>query len=135
MRYATSMAAGLAVLAVDLGAVRAQTMSAVGVTTGYLAKACSETQSEAATGYCRGFMTGVGQYNADMTGGGGRDSPIFCLPNPSPTLEAAQASFAAWAQANPQYAGERAADGLMRWAATTYPCPMAPRSTAGSRRP
>ncbi|MBV9775618.1 MAG: hypothetical protein JO143_01070 [Acetobacteraceae bacterium] len=134
MRYATSMAAGLAMLVVGLGTARAETASSVGVTTGDLAKACSDTQNEAATGYCRGFMTGVGQYSADMTGGRGRDSPIFCLPSPSPTLETAQASFAAWAQANPQYASERAADGLMRWAATTYPCPTVPRS-AGARRP
>jgi len=135
MRYATFMAAGLAVLVINLGAVRAQTASPVGVTTGDLAKACSDIRDEMETGYCRGFMTGAGQYNADMTARRGGDAPIFCLPSPSPTLEAAQASFAAWAQANPQYAGERAADGLMRWAATTYPCPTVPRSTAGARRP
>jgi len=135
MRYATSMAAGLAMLVVGLGTARAEAASSVGVTTGELAQTCSDTRNEAATGYCRGFMTGAGQYNADMTASRGGDAPLFCLPSPSPTLEAAQASFAAWAQANPQYAGERAVDGLMRWAAATYPCPMVPRSTAGARRP
>ncbi|PPQ33894.1 hypothetical protein CCS01_13195 [Rhodopila globiformis] len=65
-------------------------------------------------------MTGAGQYNREIS----QNRPEFlCLPDPSPTFEAAQASFVAWARANPQYANELAVDGLMRWAAATYPCP------------
>jgi hypothetical protein len=56
----------------------------------------------------------------------GGQAPIFCLPNPAPTLDEAQAAFVAWARANPQHAGDKAVDGLLRWAASAYPCPTPP---------
>ncbi|TCZ64816.1 Rap1a/Tai family immunity protein [Roseicella aquatilis] len=105
-----------------------------GVTTGTLAEACALEARDVSTatgvGYCRGFMTGAGQYHREIA----VDRPsIFCLPTPSPSFEAAQASFVAWARANPQYAEELALDGLMRWAAATYPCPTEPAAPAARR--
>lgn len=105
------------------------------VSTGTLRNLCStpSTDPNAATavGFCRGFMIGVGQYHVGATGPG-RSPPIFCLPTPTPTLEAVQAAFVIWAAGNPQYAAEKAVDGVLRFASTAYPCPTPP---APSRRP
>ena len=38
------------------------------------------------------------------------------------TLEGLQAAFIAWAAANPDRLNERAAEGVLRFAAATYPC-------------
>jgi hypothetical protein len=122
MRHAMIIAAGVAVLAIGQhAAAQAPTR---GVTTTTLAEACASKDGDVtgaiAVGYCRGFMSGAGQYHREISA----DRPaIFCLPSPSPSFEAAQASFVAWVRANPQHAGEPAVDGLMRWAAATYPCP------------
>jgi len=118
-------------LAVGAGAASAQTAAAPPasvptLTTSTLAEICG-SDAETARGFCRGFLVGVGQYHSEVTRPRGR-APIFCLPDPTPTLEAAQASFTAWAGANPQHAGEKAVDGLMRWAAATYPCPTPARA-------
>lgn len=138
MRHITSLAGGLALLAAAAGGAFAQTAVAQAtvpaLTTGVLAALCGATggdaESATATGYCRGFIIGVGQYAAAMSRPGGIQ-PIFCLPTPSPTQDVAQASFVAWVAANPQYTDDKAVDGLLRWAATTYPCAAAaPRRAA-----
>lgn len=115
---------GLAVAATTAGPVLAQS-AAVG--TGPLAELCAAA-NPAAQGYCRGFLIGAGQYHATITAPGGLD-PLFCLPAPAPSVDQAQAAFVVWARANPQHANERAIDGVMRWAASAFPC--APR-TAGA---
>jgi hypothetical protein len=79
-----------------------------------------------ALGYCTGFIVGVGQFHTSLTAAGGLLRPIFCVPNPQPTLRQAAAAFVTWTRANPQHAADRAVDGLMRFAAETYPCPTAP---------
>jgi hypothetical protein len=103
----------------------------VGVTTANLAELCAagdgtDVISGAAVGYCRGFLIATGQYHRELTTGRGARPPVFCLPDPSPTIEAAEDSFVAWARANPQFGGEKALIGVMRWAAATYPCPARP---------
>jgi hypothetical protein len=123
-------------LAAIAGAASAQTAGGAlavtpGLSTGTLAEICaaSGAQAEAARGYCRGFLVGVGQYHAEVTRPGGR-APIFCLPDPAPSLDAAQAAFAEWGRANPQHAAEKAVDGLLRWAAIAYPCPATTATSA-----
>lgn len=130
MRLATIIVAGVAVLALGREPATAQGPSR-GVTTATLAEACAsegrDTLGATAVGYCRGFMAGAGQYHREIA----TDRPaIFCLPSPSPSFQAAQASFVAWVRANPQFAGEQAVDGLMRWAAASYPCPTEPAAPA-----
>ena len=118
MRLATIIAAGAAALAIGAGPVAAQSPAqapARGITTATLAEACASQGSDAASalavGYCRGFMSGAGQYHREIS----TSRPaIFCLPSPSPSFDEAQASFVAWVAANQQYAGEAALDGLMR---------------------
>ncbi|MFL5258046.1 MAG: Rap1a/Tai family immunity protein [Rhodopila sp.] len=131
MRFVLVIAAGMAALAAGWPLAQA---SASGMTTASLAEACANEGRDMAgateVGYCRGFMTGAGQYDREIYQG---RSAIFCMPDPSPTFEAAQASFVAWARANPQFANELAVDGLMRWAAATYPCPA--QAAQPARRP
>ncbi|WP_376099905.1 Rap1a/Tai family immunity protein [Roseomonas sp. CCTCC AB2023176] len=112
----------------------AQVGTGPGVTTSELAGLCAATEgagaaANAAVGYCRGFIVSAGQYHAAVAA---RGRPAFCLPDPTPTLAAAEESFVAWARANPQFGRERAVDGLLRWAAETYPC--AARRTARANR-
>jgi len=103
--------------------------------TGDLAALCGASEQDpyrpAALAYCQGFFVAVGQYHHALTAQGGAQRPIFCLPSPSPTFDQARSSFVAWVRANPQYTGERAIDGLMRFAADTYPCPAAPVTRPG----
>jgi hypothetical protein len=82
--------------------------------------------AQAALGYCQGFVVAAGQYHRSLSAEGGVHRPIFCLPNPSPTFDEARLSFVAWARNNPQYGGERAIDGLIRFASAAYPCPAEP---------
>lgn len=126
MRIRTLLAGGLALLAAAAGPAAAQTSGPVpALTTGTLAALCDATGDDAdslrAVGYCRGVFVGMGQYHSIMTAPG-RLRPIFCLPNPSPSLEQLQAAFIAWAGANPERLNERAAEGVLRFAAATYPC-------------
>ena len=111
-------ALGLAALAASAAPTLAQPGPVI---TGQLAELCGSLDP-AASAYCRGFLTGAGQYHVAVTAPGALD-PIFCLPTPSPSLDQSQSAFVAWARANPQFANERAIDGVMRWAASAYPCP------------
>ncbi len=125
---------GLALLALSAGPGLAQAPEPLPqLSTGVLAALCGATgtdpDSMTAVGYCRGFIVGVGQYHIEITRPGGI-LPAFCLPQPTPTLDFVQASFVAWVAANPDQAGTKAVDGLMRWAATTYPCAAPARRRA-----
>lgn len=126
MPDARSCLGGLALLALASGPALAQASAPLPqLSTGVLAALCGATGTDAdsmtAVGYCRGFIVGVGQYHIEITRPGGI-MPAFCLPQPTPTLDFVQTSFVAWAAANPDQAETKAVDGLMRWAATTYPC-------------
>lgn len=77
----------------------------------------------AALAYCHGFLVAAAQYHASTTGLDRPLRPVFCVPNPQPTLNQVTESFVRWAQGNPQHNGEKAIDGVMRFAAATYPCP------------
>lgn len=105
-------------------------------TVGDLAALCgaraSDQNAVAAVHLCHGFLIGVGQYHAALHPPGDARQPLFCPPSPPPTVAQAAAGFTAWAQANPQHAGERAVDGLARWAQATYPCPAAAAPAAAA---
>ena len=88
----------------------------------------------AASFFCRGFLAGVGQYHGATHPVGRGPAPIFCVPEPPPTLGSAVTGFVAWARANPQHGEEAAVDGLMRYAAATWPCPPEPTRGTGRRR-
>ena len=94
--------------------------------TGDLATLCGASPGDrmqtAALNWCQGFMVGAGQYHLSTTAAGGTDRHLFCLPSPEPTLDQTRQAFVTWAARNPQYASERAVDGLTRFAAETWPC-------------
>ncbi len=81
--------------------------------------------------YCQGFITAAGQYHTALHPAGGPRRPLFCVPNPPPSVAQSGLGFAAWARQNPQRANEPALDGLLRWAQSAHPCP----TTAASERP
>ena len=80
---------------------------------------------------CYAALVTIGQVHSIYTTGPRAQRPVFCLPEQAPTLDRVSADFVSWAAANQQYSGTRAAEGVLRFAATTYPCPAAP---AGRRR-
>lgn len=82
-----------------------------------------ETNAEAAIYLCHGFLAGVGQYHTATRRPGTPHPPLYCPPDPPPSINQTAAGFAAWARANPQFTLEPAVDGLIRWAQRTYPCP------------
>lgn len=131
----------IGVMALGAGTALAQApaataaMQAETVSTATLASICAAAtrDSESAlTAYCRGFMIGAGQYHLAIAAARGGQR-IFCLPEPGPSMEAVQVAFVEWARANTQHGAERAVDGLMRFAATTYPCPPAATPAAAPR--
>jgi len=85
----------------------------------------SDAMHTAAINWCHGFMIGAGQYNRSVAHDAAAHRPLFCLPTPEPTVEQARTAFVAWARSHPEFAAERAVDGLARFAAETYPCPRA----------
>lgn len=133
MRYALTLA-GAALLVLTAPPSKAQIAEQTfrGGRTSDLAALCGATEQDglgqAALGYCQGFVIAAGQYHRALSIEGGAQRPNFCLPNPSPTFDQARLAFVSWARANPQFGAEPAIDGLMRFAAATYPCPGAPAS-------
>lgn len=74
---------------------------------------------------CFASLVTIGQVHAIYTSGRGAQRPVFCLPEQAPTLDRVAGDFVSWAAANQQYSGVRAAEGVLRFAAATYPCPPA----------
>ena len=77
-----------------------------------------------AIAYCQGFLTSFGQYHA-LAHPAGRPGQLFCVPNPGPSIAQSGLAFARWTRDNPQNGSEPAADGLLRWAEASFPCPAA----------
>ncbi|MXP65742.1 hypothetical protein E0493_20540 [Roseomonas sp. M0104] len=91
-------------------------------------------QYTSAVAFCHGFLQGAGQYHAAVSQPGSGNAPVFCAPNPPPTRAQVANAFVAWAEANPQHRGERAVDGLARWAHAAYPCPAPQRQGRSQAR-
>ncbi len=134
--------AGLAVALAVAGAAApalAQGQAAGGApaafTTADLARLCGpaadDANAMALRPACYATLVSIGQVHALYTSGRNAQRPIFCLPEQAPTLDTVSAAFVSWAAANQQYSTTRAAEGVLRFAAQTYPCPAAP---AGRRR-
>lgn len=106
----------------------------VGGKTSDLAALCAAGPSDpnvvSAVNFCHGFLLAVGQFHGELTQRGSRVGPLFCLPDPRPTVASITAAFVTWAGANPQYAGTSAAEGVVRFATSAYPCPRRPARRA-----
>lgn len=138
----TIRGAGLAVALAVAGAATpalAQGQAAGGApaafTTADLARLCGpaadDANAMALRPACYAALVSIGQVHSLYTSGRNAQRPIFCLPEQPPTLDVVSAAFVSWAAANQQYSTTRAAEGVLRFAAQTYPCPAAP---AGRRR-
>ena len=79
-----------------------------------------------AIAYCQGFITSAVQYHTLMNPPGRPVRPLFCVPNPGPSVAQSGLAFARWARENASFASEPALDGLLRWAQASYPCPIEP---------
>ncbi len=121
-------AAGLAAPALAQGQPAAPAPRAF--TTADLARACAPAAADAnalaSRSACYATLVTVGQMHAMYTTGRPAARRAFCLPEPSPSLARVSADFVAWAAANPTYADARAAEGVLRFAATTYRCAQQP---------
>jgi hypothetical protein len=142
-RIVTGTAAAMLAVVLAVHAARAQTAPpsdgrrSPPRTVAALAEVCATPPSSpdytAFRYFCAGFLSGVGQYHAALHPVGSPRPPLFCVPNPPPRLSDSAAAFIAWAQANPQFGGEMAVDGLIRFAQQTYPCPPQPSGSTGGR--
>jgi len=80
-----------------------------------------DPMSEAARGFCYGFLSGAGAYHRTINAGANQ-RPLFCLPaQPLSRVEAAS-KYVNWSRAHPQHLGEAALDNLIRFAVATWPC-------------
>lgn len=71
--------------------------------------------------FCEGYMVGAySYYDAENCGPGGSHS--VCLSTPVPSRDKVVAMFVQWANAHPQYMGEKPVDTLFRFLDATYPC-------------
>ena len=108
-------------------------------TTAELAVVCDPNWSDVprleAIAYCQGFLTGAGQYHALLHPAGGPMRPLFCVPNPGPSIAQSGLAFATWARANPTRGSEPAMDGFLRWAQSAHPCPPAAATPARAATP
>jgi hypothetical protein len=128
-RFGAMLAAGLLATLGLAAPVRAQVseQTFTGGRTSDLAALCSADPTSYITAearaWCHGFIVGAGQYHQALAAADPARERLFCFPDASPTLDQVRTSFVNWAQANPQYGGEKAIDGLMRFAVSAWPCP------------
>jgi hypothetical protein len=76
---------------------------------------------EGARAFCYGFLSGTTSYHASLNAGKQAKS-LYCVPEAGVTRAEGARLFVAWGRANPQYLDEAPVDGLMRFAAATWPC-------------
>ena len=75
----------------------------------------------AAINFCHGF--GVGVFRVLRAVDARKSSqPLFCLPNPMPTRNAALTAFIQWAKADPNRLTQPPEDGLAAFLSQQYPC-------------
>jgi hypothetical protein len=118
--------AGCAFAAAPAIAQTATVPASGGFTAAELARACgpaaNDANAPASRAACYATLVAIGQTHAIYTSGRQAARPVFCLPDPSPQIETVSAAYVSWVAANQQYAGVRAAEGVLRFAAATYPC-------------
>lgn len=107
-------------------------------TFGDLVQLCGTTRNDqyyvAKVSLCAGYISGVLDYHLVDTGwSASRRYRRVCLPaNPPDRLEALQ-SLVVWDQSHSQFDADPAAQGVMRYFMTTYPCHPA-RSAGGASK-
>ncbi|MCD8494274.1 MAG: hypothetical protein LRY23_00325 [Burkholderiaceae bacterium] len=94
---------------------------AANVSTSEMVTICQDTGNAAAQNFCNGYAQGV--YDMYVSGiHPTKNPPYVCFPNPGPKREDAIKGYVAWASKATEYSRLPAADTMMRYLATTYPC-------------
>jgi hypothetical protein len=75
----------------------------------------------AAIHMCHGYLVGVHQLHVAAIAPS-ETGAFYCLPPSPPSRNEAVAAFVDWAAQNPQAMDLPAIEGLMRWAAASFPC-------------
>ncbi len=94
-------------------------------TTGDLVALCSVSRSDpnavAAIHFCEGYYLGLDHF-AELTGRPFRNT-LYCPPDGlKVSRDQVAAMVVEYHRKNPQYASEAPVEGIMRWAAATWPC-------------
>ncbi len=70
---------------------------------------------------CHGYFTGIVHFHKLM--GDALEGKVFCMKaKGEPTRDQAVAMLVEWSRAHPEHDSMEAIDGVLRWAADTYPC-------------
>lgn len=95
--------------------------SASPVSTAEMVTICQDTGNNAAQNFCNGYAQGV--YDMYVSDIHPTENPAYvCFPKPGPSRADVIKNYIAWASKATQYAKLPAADSMMRYLATTYPC-------------
>ncbi|MEM8791788.1 MAG: Rap1a/Tai family immunity protein [Pseudomonadota bacterium] len=95
-------------------------------TTGDLAALCGvgpeNANYSAAIHMCQGYLLGVHHFHEALAAE--LEDDIYCTDtrNPRPSRNEIVAEFVNWVDANPTVAASEALDGLLQWAAVSFPC-------------
>jgi len=95
-------------------------------TAGDLATLCSATANStngtAAIHMCEGYIVGVHQLHTAMMSKS-KSGGLYCVPQKGvPSRNEVAVEFARWVRSSPGIASLPAVEGLMRWAASRFPC-------------
>lgn len=75
----------------------------------------------AAIHMCHGYVTGLVHFHIVM--GRALEGRVYCMKDEArPTRDQAVAMFVEWSEAHPENDSNEAVDGVLLWAADTYPC-------------
>ena len=70
---------------------------------------------------CHGYFTGIVHFHKLM--GEALEGHVFCMKDKGePTRDQAVAMLVEWSRAHPEHDSMEAIDGVLQWAADTYPC-------------
>jgi hypothetical protein len=80
-----------------------------------------DSNAVAAIHMCHGYVTGLVHFHIVM--GRALEGRVYCMKDEArPTRDQAVAMFVEWSRAHPEYDSSEAVDGVLLWAADTYPC-------------
>ena len=83
--------------------------------------AADDQHAVAAIHMCHGYVTGLVHFHIVM--GRALEGHVYCMDEQNrPTRDQVVAMLVEWSRARPQYDSLEAVDGVIQWAAETYPC-------------
>lgn len=81
----------------------------------------SDPNAVAAIHMCHGYVMGLVHFHILI--GRALEGSVFCLEDAQrPTRDEAIALLVAWSRQHPEHDSKEAANGVVQWAAETYPC-------------